>query len=67
MYFIAFDALEPADLELLECVLGDILRERKLDAHDPKVELIAHEIVSLWNAGFRGAEEMKAILNPHLL
>lgn len=64
MYFIAYDALEPDDLDLLESVLEEIRLERRIDARDPDLEALASDLVNLWHAGFRGSEELKAMIKP---
>jgi len=64
MYFTAHDALEPDDLDLLKSVFEQIRLERGIDARDPLLDALATDLVNLWHAGFRGSEELKAMLKP---
>jgi len=67
MYFTANEALQPDDLELLEQVLEETRLERGIDARDPALDGLASDLVNLWLAGFRGADELKAMIQPDLL
>lgn len=64
MYFTAFEALEPADLNVLRTVLEDVRLDRGIVANDPSLDELARDLVNLWLAGFRGFEELKAMLKP---
>lgn len=64
MYFTAFEALEPCDLELLQIILEQTRLDRGLDARDPGLDSIASDLVELWHSGYRQADELKAMLAP---
>lgn len=64
MYFTAFEALEPSDLELLQIILEQTRLDRGLDARDPGLDSIASDLVELWHSGYRQADELKAMLAP---
>lgn len=64
MYFTAYEALEPRDLSVLESVLKSMRQERAIDIGDPRLEALANDLVNLWHAGFRGHDELKAMLKP---
>ena len=64
MYFTAYEALESRDLSVLARVLKDIQRERGITIDDPISDVLARDLVNLWHAGFRGYDELKAMLRP---
>ncbi len=64
MYFTAYEALEPSDLNRLKGVLEEIRLQRGIDPRDPSLEDLARDLVNLWLGGFRGTEELKAMLTP---
>lgn len=64
MYFTAYEALEPSDLNYLKGVLEEIRLQRGIDPRDPSLENLARDLVDLWLGGFRGTEELKAMLTP---
>lgn len=64
MYFTAFEALEPADLDQLRGVLEETRLDRGIDSRDPVLDELARDLVNLWLAGFRGSSELKAMLKP---
>jgi hypothetical protein len=64
MYSTAFEALETADLDLLRTVLEDVRLDRGIVAPDGSLDDLACDLVNLWLAGFRGSEELKAMLKP---
>lgn len=64
MYFTAYEALEPRDLKILKSVLTETQHERGITSGDPSLEALASDLVNLWHAGFRGQEELKAMLKP---
>ncbi len=64
MYFTAYEPLDPDDLDLLKSVLEEIRLERGIDARDPSLEDLARDLVNLWLGGFRGTEELKAMITP---
>jgi len=64
MYFTAYEALEPSDLNRLKGVLEEIRLQRGIDPRDPSLEDLARDLANLWLGGFRGTEELKAMLTP---
>jgi hypothetical protein len=64
MYFTAFEALEPRDLTTLKTVLEELRLDRGIVAPDGSLDDLACDLVNLWLAGFRGSEELKAMLKP---
>lgn len=64
MYFTAFEALEPRDLDQLRSVLEETRLDRGIDARDPILDDLARDLVNLWLAGFRGSCELKAMMKP---
>lgn len=64
MYFTAFEALEPRDLDELKSVLEETSLDRGIDARDPTLDDLARDLVNLWLAGFRGSCELKAMMKP---
>ncbi len=64
MYFTAYEALEPSDLIRLKGVLEEIRLQRGINPRDPSLEDLARDLVNLWLGGFRGTEELKAMLTP---
>lgn len=64
MYFTAFEALEPADLDQLRSVLEETRLDLGIDFRDPVLDELARDLVNLWLAGFRGSSELKAMLKP---
>ncbi|MBW9089722.1 hypothetical protein JNB91_18030 [Rhizobium wenxiniae] len=64
MYFTAFEALEPRDLDELKSVLEETRLDRGIDARDPTLDDLARDLVNLWLAGFRGSCELKAMMKP---
>lgn len=64
MYLTAYEPLDPNDVDMLRGVLEEIRLERGIDAHDPSLEDLARDLVNLWLGGFRGTEELKAMITP---
>ncbi len=64
MFFTAYEALDPGDLNHLKSVLEEIRLELGIDARDPSLEDLARDLVNLWLGGFRGSAELKAMITP---
>lgn len=67
MYFTTNDAIEPADLAVLKGVLEDIRIGRDIAPESPATHPLAQEVIELWQAGFRDADELRAMMAPDFI